>query len=49
MEGVTVVFAPLGADLGFAAGEDGFTLMYNRMNIATRRTGLSDVDGFDDV
>ena len=35
MEGATVVFAPLGADLGFATREDSFTLMYNRMNVAT--------------
>ena len=49
MERVTIVFAPLGADHGFATGEDGFTLMYDRMNIATRRTGPSDFDDFDDV
>ena len=49
MKGVTLVFAPLGAELGFAAGEDGFTLVYDRMNIAARRTGLDDVADFDDV
>ena len=49
MEGETIVFAPLGADLGFDIGEDNSTLMSNRMNVTTGRTGPSDVDDLDDV
>ena len=49
MEGVSVVFAPLGAELGSAIGEGGFTLVCNRMTIAAGRTGPGDVDDLDDV
>ena len=44
MEGVTIVFAPLGTDLESAIREDSSTLMSDRINITTGRTGPNDVD-----
>ena len=49
MEGVSVVFAPLVAELGLAVGEGGFAMVCNRMTVAAVRTGLGDVDDLDDV
>ena len=49
VEGVTIVFAPLGANLESAIREDSFTLMANKVNTATGRTSPGDVNDFDDV
>ena len=49
LQGVTIVFAPLGTNLGSAIREDSFTLMANRVNTDTGRTSPGDVDDFDAV
>ena len=43
MEGVSVVLAPLGAELGSAVGEGGFALVCNRMTVAAGRASPSKV------
>ena len=43
------MFAPVGAELRSAAGENGFTLVCNRMTVAAGRTAPGDVNDFDDV
>ena len=49
MKGVSIVFAPLGAELGSTVGEDGFTLVDNRVTVAAGRAIPSDVDDLDNV
>ena len=49
MKGVSVVFAPLGAELGSAVREGGFALVDNRMTVAAGRAIPSDVNDLDDV
>ena len=49
MKGVSIVFAPLGAELGSTVGEGGFALVDNRMTVAAGRAILGDVDDLDDV
>ena len=47
VEGVTVVFAPLGANSGFPLYE-GFAWFIKIMNASTCGAGPSDVEDFDD-
>ena len=49
IKGVSVVFAPLGAELGSTIGEGGFALVDNRMTVAAGRAIPSEVDDLDDV
>ena len=49
MKGVSIVFAPLGPELGSAVGEGGFALVDNRMTVAAGRAIPSEVDDLDDV
>ena len=49
MEGVSVMFAPLGAEPGFTVIEGGFALVSNRVTVATGRAASGDVHDLDDV
>ena len=49
MEGVSVVFAPLGAEPGFIVSKGGFALISNGVAIATGRTASGDVHDLDNI
>ena len=49
MKGVSVMFAPLGAELGSTVGEGGFALVDNRVTVAAGRAIPGNVDDRDDV
>ena len=49
VEGVSVVFAPLGAEPGFIVSEGGFALISNGVAIATGRTAPGDVHDLDNI
>ena len=49
MKGVSVVLAPLGAELGSMVREGGFALVDNRMTVAIGRAISGDVDDLDDI
>ena len=49
MKGVSVVFAPFGAEPGVTIIEGGFALVNNRVTAATGRAAPGDIHDLDDV